>query len=196
MTYKFKGYHGTSLEAANNIIATQYNISIGYKEWLGDGVYFFVNGLSSTPQEQAKEWAIATSWNNENKNHDYTKYGVLETSIVVDNLLDLTVEEGVNVLTFLCDELDAKIHKHQSSQGKYKAPLEGFLINLAREEGIIPIDVVKGNFYIKFTKQRLRNLNFKVANCTICSVYNKKQNLLNNRIVEQGEVLNKIRINY
>ena len=36
------GYHGTSLENGQKIIESQrFNISVGKKEWLGNGIYFY-----------------------------------------------------------------------------------------------------------------------------------------------------------
>jgi hypothetical protein len=36
------GYHGTSLENGQKIIGSQrFNISVGKKEWLGNGIYFY-----------------------------------------------------------------------------------------------------------------------------------------------------------
>jgi len=46
---KIKGYHGTSVNSAELIVKSNYEKSIGDKEWLGDGVYFFIDGLSSKP---------------------------------------------------------------------------------------------------------------------------------------------------
>lgn len=38
------GYHGTSSESADNIIATnKFELSQGDKEWLGSGIYFYLN---------------------------------------------------------------------------------------------------------------------------------------------------------
>lgn len=196
--YKFNGYHGTSANAAQKILSTQYNLSLGYQEWLGDGVYLFIDGLSSQPQEQAKKWAIATAWDKYSKKYTYKEYAILETVISVDDdkLLDLSVEAGVEVLDYLCTKFESKIRNHQNNQhSKYKEPLDGFLINLARSEGIITIDATKGNFYIKFTEQRFKRYNFRTANATICAVFNVKENLSGNRIVEQGKI-HQIKLKY
>ena len=40
----FVGFHGTSLNAANEIINShKFNLSTGNKHWLGDGIYFYEN---------------------------------------------------------------------------------------------------------------------------------------------------------
>ncbi|WP_246124856.1 hypothetical protein [Algibacter pacificus] len=111
MTNKFKGYHGTSISSAKEILKSNYDLSIGDKEWLGNGVYFFIEGISSKPNGQAKNWAIAQSWDNVNKKNKYKEYCVIKSNIEVSehNLLDLTKEEGVNVLEYLLECFEKKI---------------------------------------------------------------------------------------
>lgn len=38
--FDFEGYHGTSLESAKNILISEFELSFGDREWLGNGVYF------------------------------------------------------------------------------------------------------------------------------------------------------------
>lgn len=40
MILQFTGYHGTNLNAARKIVSSNYEISIGDDEWMGNGVYF------------------------------------------------------------------------------------------------------------------------------------------------------------
>ncbi|WCC41982.1 hypothetical protein PJJ26_11065 [Tenacibaculum finnmarkense] len=153
---RIKGYHGTSISSAKEIIKSNYDLSIGDKEWLGNGVYFFIEGISSKPNEQAKNWAITQSWDNIKQEHKYKEYCVIKSNFDVneDNLLDLTKEEGVEILAYFLECFEEKIKK----LNKNFDFIDGLLINLARGEGILPIDVVKGNFYIKFAKERKKEL--------------------------------------
>jgi hypothetical protein len=180
------GYHGTSVDSAVEIIKSNYKQSCENKEWLGDGIYFFINGISSKPDEQAKEWAIAQAWDNNKKEYIYNSFCVIKTDIQVEeeNLLDLTKEEGVEVLNYLIDSYEHVI-KSENRKVKYA---EGLIINLARGEGILPIDVVKGNFYIKFAKERIKNINLRTNNCTICAVYEPNKNIIKNNIIKTGEI--------
>ena len=179
------GYHGTSIDSAIKIIKSNYKQFCGDKEWLGDGVYFFINGISSKPDEQAIEWAIAEAWDNEKKEYVYKRYCVIKTEIKVkeENLLDLTKEEGVEILNYLIDSYENVIKRGKRTI-KYA---EGLIINLARREGILPIDVVKGNFYIKFTKERIKNINLRTHNCSICAVFEPNNNITKNNIIKTGE---------
>ena len=46
------GYHGTSIESANAIMSDEFRLSRNPQDWLGDGVYFFQDGL-----ERSWDWA-------------------------------------------------------------------------------------------------------------------------------------------
>lgn len=186
MLFSFNGHHGTSSESAKKIIASNYELSIGNDEWLGNGVYFFVPGISTKTIELAENWAIAQSWDNENKQNKYIQYCVIQSEIEVDEseFLDLTKEEGVEILSYLVDRYKDKI----KTIGRSMKFQDGLLLNLAREEGIFPLEVVKGDFYIKFAKERIEKINLRTSNCTICTVYNPSKNILSNSIIKTGQV--------
>ena len=190
MLNQFEGFHGTSVNSAKEILKFNYNLSIGDNEWIGNGVYFFVTGISSVPAEQAKKWSIAQSWDNILKSHNYKRYCVIKSSIEVDdsNLLDLTKSEGVEILNYFLQCFENKI-KRLNKRFEY---IDGLLINFAREEGILPIDVVKGNFYIKFAKERINNFNLRTPNCTICNVFDPNNNIVNTQIISIGDIKDEI----
>jgi hypothetical protein len=189
MVHELKGYHGTSLSSATQIVKSNYELSIGDKEWLGDGVYFFIEGLSTSPNEQARKWAIAQAWNTKNKIYGYKKYAVLKSTITVhdDNLLDLTTEDGIKILEYIYDRFEDKI---RILKKKLKF-IDGLLINLARGEQFLDIDVAKGNFYIKFARERIKAINLRTPNCTICAVYAPNKNLSEVKIVNIADVEHK-----
>jgi hypothetical protein len=180
------GYHGTSSEAAVSIIMEGFINSEGDDEWIGKGSYFFVQGISSMPSDQAAKWAIAESWNNSKKINIYTRFAVIKSQIEVkeDHLLDLTVEDGVEVFNYIIEAHKAKIQQ----MGRFFDYKDGYIIDFARGEGLIDVDVVKGNYYIKFAEQRKRGINLRTANCTICSVYEPNKNIKSSTIVKEGDI--------
>lgn len=186
MKVNIKGFHGTSFENAKEIILEDFNPSIGNKEWLGNGVYFFIDGISNKPSNQAKKWAIAQSWDKIKKAYTYKRYSVLKCQIEVneDNFLDLTTNDGIEILDYIIESHTAKMREI----GKKINYIDGFVINFAREEGILPVEVAKGNFYIKFTKERINRLNRRTPNSTICSVYNPEKNIIKKELLLTNEI--------
>ncbi len=186
MNLSFEGHHGTSSTSAKEILLSNYKLSIGHQEWLGNGVYFFVPGISTKTLELAEKWAVAQAWDNLNKVFLYRDYCVLQSRIEVDDsaFLDLTVEDGVEILSYLVDRYTEKIN----TIGRKMMFLDGLLLNLAREEGILPLEVVKGNFYIKFARERVERINLRINNCTICAVFNPTRNITSTSIVKTGRI--------
>lgn len=186
MRIKFTGHHGTSYDSASGIIKSNYNLSYGDNEWLGDGVYFFVKGISSKTMELAEKWAQTQSWDNNKKEYTYKNYCVIHSEIEVDEkeFLDLTTEDGVEILNYLVNKYKEKL----DSIGKKVHFYDGLLLNLARGEGFLPLEVVKGNFYIKFAKERIERINLRTSNCTVCTVYTPSKSILSNSIIKTGTI--------
>ena len=159
MKVKVEGFHGTSFDNAKSIILNDFELSLGHKEWLGDGVYFFIKGISDNPSNQSEKWSIAQSWNNLEKKHNYKRYSVIKCDIEVENdhFLDLTTSDGVEILDYIIEHHMSKMKEI----GKKIDYIDGFVINFARGEGLISVDVAKGNFYIKFTKERINQINLQ-----------------------------------
>ncbi|MBR8758994.1 hypothetical protein [Porphyromonas levii] len=166
-----EGYHGTSVDNANNITNQGFVISKGYSHWLGDGVYFFVKGLCD-PEHAACQWAIVNAWDNDNKTNKYEEYATLKVNINCDNskVLDLTTCDGVEILDYIQERCINKIKKVKKEKNlKY---VDGFLINFAREQLLIDLDIVISNMYIQLTKeQRIKRINRRTQNCTVCAVF-------------------------
>jgi hypothetical protein len=53
---EWAGYHGTSLQSAEQIVVSNYRISEADNDWLGNGAYFFIDGFAD-PVENAVNWA-------------------------------------------------------------------------------------------------------------------------------------------
>lgn len=190
MTHNIIGFHGTSTGSAKEILKSNYELSIGDNHWVGDGVYFFIEGISSKPDEQSKKWAKTQAWDNLAKKLNYKFYCIIKSDISVneDKLLDLTKEDGVEILSYIVRKYEAEIKK----LGKKVDYYEGLLINLARGEGLLDIQVVKGNFYIKFAEERIRRINLRTPNCTICTVFEPKINITSSIIVSTGEIKDEV----
>ena len=172
------GYHGTDIKHTESIRRNGFAASGGDHHWLGDGAYFFTEGLPPSPEENAEKWAVAQAWDKLKAGYAYTKFAVIKVLIEVEKemLLDLTTMEGQTVFEYLRRKFILKI-----AAAGYKTAGYGFkdgeIINIARQEGIIEADVVKGNFYIKFRKERIFNINFRMPNATVCAVFDTSKNI-------------------
>ena len=144
----FDGYHGTDNAHVRSILTTGFNLSVGDSHWLGDGIYFFVKG----------------------KSNKYDHFSVLKTEISVEesNFLDLTEPEGLEIFEYIKRKSAEKIRRMRRV-----TIIDGYLINLGRNEMGLQFDVVKGDVFIKLTKEE-RRLQFqsRFSNSTICAVYN------------------------
>ena len=182
-----KGYDGTNSNNCRNILNSNYKISKGDKEWLGDGAYFFTEGVFESSIELAKKWVIA-----ESSKRKYKDYTVIESEIKVnkDNLLDLTKKEGLEVFFYFANNFLEEIKKEVEKGEKELIFYDGLLINLMRKKSDLPIEVVIGSFYIQFDKERKNRIKFRTNNCTICAVYNPKKNINNrkSKVVDKGNV--------
>lgn len=174
---KLKGYHGTSKENAKLILVQNFNISKGDAEWLGSGVYFFTEGVS-LPENNATKWAIVSAWDNIMRCNKYSDYAVLSTEINISekHFLDLTTKDGMNFFNYLRNSYIEKIAK-VGLKLKNLDFKDGHLINHAREKQAMVIDGVKGDFYIKFEKERVYNINFRIPNTTILAVFSPQKSI-------------------
>jgi len=169
---KIIGFHGTDSKNVSKIRAHNFRLSLGDKEWLGDGVYFFVDGICHpSPKGNAVKWAIAESWDKTTKRNKYSEYSVLEVEIEEkeEYILDLCTVEGMKIYNYLRNKY---IEKIVQAGVKLKRPRfrDGEIINAARNNKIFPINIVKGNFYIKFASERIFDISFRIPNTTIIAV--------------------------
>lgn len=162
------GFHGTTQESAKGIVANGFADSLGNEHWLGNGVYFFVEGVGYQPDRAAELWAQYRAY----KQHSQFCALIVSKIVVEDRkLLDLSTYEGIRILNYIQRKSAQKL----ATIGRGVGYVDGFLVNFARDEMGLEIDVVKGNEYIQLEEvDRRYNIRRRVSNCTICAVYNKE----------------------
>lgn len=161
-------FHGTTRENAHAILKEGFANSLGNEHWLGDGAYFFVKGVGYEPDHAAELWAEYRAY----KQHSqFCALLSSEINVADDAFLDLTSYEGIRILNYIQLRCAQKL----IALGKGVGFVDGFLINFARTEMGLNIDVVKGNEYIQLeADDRRYNIRRRISNCTICAVYNKE----------------------
>lgn len=189
MDIELVGYHGTDHALVEKIRDEGFISSKGDDQWLGSGVYFYVQGLSEKPEEQAKKWSILQAWDKKNKRNRYSAYAVFRAVIRVaqDNFLDLNTSAGQQILEYIKNCCIKKlIHKNHGGLNF----IDGIIINFAHDEmPDICIDVVKCNMCIKLTREdRIYKLNSRIPNCSICAVYDPSKNITEFNLLEAGGI--------
>ncbi len=159
-----EAYHGTLRANVKDILAKGFSYSIGNYHWLGDGVYFFIEGLGYSPDKAAELWAEYRAV----KSHSQFCAN-LKSNIEVDDsdVLDLTSYEGIRILNYIQRRCAQKL----ATAGRGVGYIDGFIINFGRQELGLAFSVVKGNEYIQLEEEERRyNIRRRIPNCTICAV--------------------------
>lgn len=189
MTLSIEAFHGTSLESAKEIEKSSYRESDKEDEWLGRGIYFFVDGISD-PLTNAIDWAIAQAWDNTEKINKYDEFAVLKSKVEVDGdrLIDLTTQEGLRNFNGVKSVFLKQIFKDFASDELKEMSVEAHsctMFNFIVSK--INAHAVKHNLYIKNKKERRMNLKSNVPNTTVLCVRRENFNF-NAQIVYQGVV--------
>lgn len=164
----FIGYHGTTQDNANTIMATGFIPSQNHNDWLGHGIYFFIDGISC-PKNNAEEWAKNQAWDNDNKCYQYKTYSVIKAKVNVQKskLLDLTTTDGLIVFNTIREYLINKLEKN-FNRARDVNDDDQKICNLAISH--LKLELLIGHFYIKNRTQRIRNIVSKIPNTTIMLV--------------------------
>jgi hypothetical protein len=184
MTLSIEAFHGTSLQSAKEIQESSYNESNKDNEWLGRGIYFFVDGISD-PLTNASDWAIA-----EAKKKKYEEFAVLKSNVELEEnrLIDLTSQEGLKNFNTVKAKLIDRIFNGFSSadlrkmrSGEHNCAMFNYIASTLKTHA------VKHNLYIKNKNERNLGLNLNVPNTTVLCV--RRENFkFNAQIVHQGGV--------
>ena len=89
------GFHGTTRKSANDILQNGFQTSKNPYDWLGDGVYFFQDGL-----ERAWEWAIE---------HHGEEAAVLGAEILLVDCLDMLDTGWTRIMTQVYNQFLGKL---------------------------------------------------------------------------------------
>ncbi len=164
MTIQYNGFHGSDFDNIDSILSENFRESENEDEWLGYGVYFFVDGISD-PQKNAMEWAKNQAYNKGKV--DYDKFVVFKAEVVCGRVLDTTNLDGLKVFNTLRDAL---IKKHDECFQKNRNVWcdDRIMWNLVAQT--MKLDAVVHNLYIKSKIQRIKKIGSNVPNTTVLCV--------------------------
>ena len=149
-------------------MATGFIPSQNHNDWLGHGIYFFIDGISC-PKNNAEEWAKNQAWDNDNNCYQYKTYSVIKAKVNVQKskLLDLTTTDGLIVFNTIRESLINKLEKN-FNRARDVNDDDQMICNLAISH--LKLELLIGHFYIKNRTQRIRNIVSKIPNTTIMLV--------------------------
>lgn len=187
---KIIGYHGTDAKNEKNILENNFKESTGSKQWLGNGVYFFIEKILNPPEIDAKNWAIVNAWDNSLKRNIYLNYVVLKAEIKINNekFLDLDTKEGLEIFSITKKELYNKLKS--SKKKKLKNDLtDSSIIEIIKI--IRNIEFVKQEMYAQNSIfERINKLFSRIPNICILAVSNPTNNINihNIKTILKGEI--------
>lgn len=185
---KFDAYHGTSVSAAFGIRDNGYKPSVSNAEWLGNGVYFFLDGISDAKKD-AECWAICQSWNKDTRCRDYETYAVLYSELNVEDefILDLDDDCSDKRKAF-CEFRELFFDKIREANKHYGEFADGCIINEILENRIMQVKMVKSKMYVQLKElDRRFKIKSRIPNCTVCSV-NDLNCISNTRILKAAHI--------
>lgn len=151
-------------------------------EWLGSGVYFFVEG-AFCPIENAREWAKNSAYPDK-----YVSYSILKVLVTGERVLDLRIEEDLKMF----DELRQHIfQKYDAEKRKFRTSMhpDTFLCNSFAKS--MKLDILIQNFYIKTKNQRIKKIVSRMPNSTVlCAKENANIDLVNLDEIEKEAIGN------
>lgn len=187
---KITGYHGTYPENIDSIMANNFYESQNHDMWIGDGVYFFIDGIGALePTEYAKQYAIDSCYDKDSKTYLKDEVCVLEAIIKINNdkYLDLTENIGSQLFNTFRKQTISKIEQSgkRPISGEYN---DADVFKIMRDE--LGIEFVKSNVYIKFAVQRIARFESRIPNVTILVVNNPTKHIQRPtiKVVQKGKI--------
>lgn len=174
--FETAGFHGTSAEEAKGIIENGFNLVENQKLYLGDGAYFFIDGLSD-PYQDALDYAMNLS---KKENPVVVKADISAES---ESVLNLSSREGI----LLFKKFKERFYSKRIEDGKkMKEVDDGKIINCLVGEMSFNIKVVISMRCLRLKKNWIElNLHSFIPNCIYCCVKDKSC-ISNEQLIENG----------
>ena len=168
----FTGWHGTDRKNAEEILKNNFLESSGNHHWLGEGVYFFGEGLGK-PVIHAAHWAKSEAYKK-----GYREFAVLEADIAVNDtaILDLREDAGLELFN---QHRNFVLRKIRDAHRGFRVPKKAYHDSKVFEhmKQIAGLEVFIMNFYVQFLQDRIEKIESKFPNCTFLCVSNPKDNI-------------------
>mgnify|MGYP003382375764 CR=1 FL=1 len=172
MKVTIRGFHGTLASRAESIRKSGIYPSDNRDDWLGDGTYFFIDGLDD-PWTSASQWARCKAWDKVEGEFDEQHVAVIEAAISVDGSRVRDLREPEQCRAF--HRARRRWLKEQVPGGSMgrERPDEtsfdtDFVEHFRAQHGV---DVVVGDFYIQLSlRERHFRLDSRIPNVSVLCV--------------------------
>ncbi len=166
-----EGYHGTDRHNLIGIKRGNFRVKKDDEEknWLGNGIYFFISSFGEDPVEKAKKWAIVDSWNKNLNEYTYNEYSVIKCEIIIkeNTVLNLVKREHLNIFNYYREQLKERMTEHELRTNNFN----DFKIFEHIKKQINSISIIKARIYTMLTaKDRRAKVVSNIPNCTILCV--------------------------
>lgn len=169
MTATFRGFHGTLASRVESIRRSGIYPSDNPDDWLGEGTYFFIEGLDD-PRTSAAQWARCKAWDRHDQEFDESMIAVVEVAIRVDDSRTFDLREPANARHF---------HRARRRWLKSRVPrrsthlprpqlmqFDTDLLDQFKQENAIAALI--GDFHIQFSlRERHYRLDSRIPNVTV-----------------------------
>ena len=156
------GYHGTSLENGQNICASKTFKCSDRDNYLGSGVYFFIEGLKE-PRECAKDWAVVRA-DKGFRPKAYDDGVILECTLHVpdENLIDFRKIEYLQLFNQVKAVIRGKLPEEKCTD----ADIFEYMTSKLNVLAYIYI------FYIKYKYEKAKKESSRIPNSVVLTVVN------------------------
>lgn len=171
MRQSFTAYHGTLASRAESIQASGIYPSDNPDDWLGEGTYFFVDGLDD-PWVSASQWARCKAWDKEDLEFDEHDVAVIKVRVEVDEDRVFDLRDPANVRRFHRERrrwLKSLVPRRSTHKARpIGDSFDTELLN--RFKSRHGIAVLIGEFHIQFSiRERHFRMDSRIPNsCVLC----------------------------
>lgn len=174
MTTTYRGFHGTLASRVDSIRTSGIYPSDNPDDWLGEGTYFFIEGLDD-PRTSAAQWARCKAWDKHDQEFDESTVAVIEAAITVEASAVFDLREPSNAQHFhrvrrrWLKSLVPRRSTHLPRPEKDRFDTD--LLNQFKQEN--GIAALIGDFHIQFSlRERHFRLDSRIPNVTVLCLSN------------------------
>jgi hypothetical protein len=174
MNTTLRGFHGTLASRVDSIQRSGIYPSDNADDWLGEGTYFFVDGLDD-PRASASQWARCKAWDKRDHEFDESGVAVIVADITADDSAIFDLREPANAQRFhqarrrWIKSLVPRRTMHRSRPARTTFDTD-LLDQFKREQGIA---VLIGDFHIQFSlRERHFRLDSRIPNVSVLCLSN------------------------